>query len=65
MLRSLLPSWHGATINHHPPRSCSAVVLQAKWFQEELWFPLAEWWIDTVLGTWEESVKVGSTPSSA
>lgn len=33
--------------------------LQGKWWKEEFWIPLAEWWIDTVLGTWEESVKVG------
>ena len=37
----------------------SVYCLQIRWVQEELWFPLAEWWIDTVLGTWEESVKVG------
>jgi hypothetical protein len=44
-------SWSGDIV----PVYC----LQIRWIQEELWFPLAEWWIDTVLGTWEESVKVG------
>ena len=34
-----------------------AATLQARWFQQELWIPLAEWWVDTVLGTWEEGLK--------
>ena len=30
---------------------------QARWFNEAVRIPLAEWWIDTVLGTWEEFLK--------
>lgn len=30
---------------------------QARWFNQTIRIPLSEWWIDTVLGTWEESVK--------
>ena len=37
--------------------AAAATTLQARWFQQELWIPLAEWWIDTVLGTWEEGLK--------
>lgn len=36
------------------PHAC----VQGRWIQDEFWIPLAEWWIETVLCTWEESVKV-------
>jgi hypothetical protein len=27
------------------------------WLQHHLYHPVAEWWVETVLGTWEESIK--------
>lgn len=34
----------------------SALVV-VKWFQAQFTHPIAEWWLDTVLATWEESIK--------
>ncbi len=42
------------TAQRFMPHAC----VQGRWIQDEFWIPLAEWWIETVLCTWEESVKV-------
>lgn len=34
----------------------SALVI-VNWFQAQFTHPIAEWWLDTVLATWEESIK--------
>ena len=32
-------------------------LVGVNWFQTQFVHPIAEWWLETVLGTWEESVK--------
>ena len=32
-------------------------ILAVRWAQAQLVHPLVEWWMDTVLGTWEETLK--------
>lgn len=39
------------------PLTSSLLRLQVHWLQDQFIHPLAEWWIDTVLGTWEQSMK--------
>lgn len=34
-----------------------ATLILLRWVQKQFLHPLAEWWLDTVLGTWEESLK--------
>lgn len=32
-------------------------LVVVKWFQAQFVHPVAQWWFDTVLATWEESIK--------
>ncbi len=32
-------------------------LVGVNWFQAQFIHPIAEWWLESVLGTWEESVK--------
>lgn len=37
--------------------TCLRSPRQVRWLQDQFIHPLTEWWIETVLGTWEESIK--------
>ena len=34
-----------------------SILVFAKWFKAQFTHPIAEWWLDTVLANWEESIK--------
>ena len=34
-----------------------ASLIILRWIQAQFFHPLAEWWLENVLGTWEESLK--------
>ena len=34
-----------------------ATLVILRWIQAQFFHPLAEWWLENVLGTWEESLK--------
>jgi len=38
-------------------RLAASVGPQVHWFQVQFVHPVIAWWIDTVLGTWEETLK--------